>query len=318
MTDDATYAAVERLLGLGAALFGALVGSFLNVVVARVPQGESVVHPRSRCPRCRRLIAWYDNVPIVSWLILRGRCRGCALPISLRYPLVELLGAALGWAALHRHGPVAPALAEFTFTAFLLALAAIDLDTWLLPNALTWPLLAFGLLCGLAGWSAAPGPGAAAWGAGLGFGAFWLVAVLGEKAFGKEALGFGDVWLLGGLGAWLGASALLPVVLLASTQGALVGVALILVGKAQPGPAAPAVDQTPGAPVETVEPARAPADGDAAGSAHGAPAPDEQEADWVPPKNAVPFGPFLVAGALEWLWFSEALMQAAPVLRVFR
>src|SRR5512145_1441347 len=92
------------LMALWAALFGATVGSFLNVVVARLPAGESVVHPRSRCPRCRSPIAWYDNVPVLSWLLLRARCRACGSPISARYPLVELAGAGAAWLAVARHG----------------------------------------------------------------------------------------------------------------------------------------------------------------------------------------------------------------------
>ncbi len=299
-----------------AALSGACVGSFLNVVIARVPAGESVVTPRSRCPRCQRPIAWYDNLPVLSWLLLRGRCRGCRLPISLRYPVVELLGGGLGWLAWHRHGFTLAALAEFAFTALLLALAAIDLDTWLLPHALTWPLLALGLACGALGLSAAASLTSAAVGAGLGFGAFWLVSVLGEKAFKKEALGFGDVWLLTGLGAWLGAAALLPVVLLASTQGAVVGLLLIAIGKAQPGPVEasdpiPTPDLTP-ASFPTRPPDSASPPGSAAEPAVG------DDGAWIPPRYAVPFGPFLVAGALEWLWFSPALARALPIFGVFR
>jgi len=271
------------------ALLGATVGSFLNVVIARLPAGESVVHPRSRCPRCKAPIAWFDNLPVLSWLLLRGRCRGCALPISWRYPLVELLGGGLAWLAFHRHGFTAAALAEFAFTALLLALAAIDLDTWLLPNALTWPAIGLALAAAGLGLSAAPSFTSAAWGAGLGFAAFWLVAFLGEKALKKEALGFGDVWLLAGLGGWLGALALLPVVLLASLQGVVVGLLLIAVGKSQPGPA-------PGAP----------------------PAGDGEEDDWVPPRHAVPFGPFLVLAALEWLWLGDLLARVVPLLETFR
>jgi leader peptidase (prepilin peptidase)/N-methyltransferase len=290
-------AAVPRgLLAAYATLVGAVVGSFLNVVIARVPAGQSVVRPRSRCPRCQRPIAWYDNLPVLSWLLLRGRCRGCALPISWRYPVVEVLGGLLGWAAFQRHGFTAAALAEFAFTALLLALAAIDLDTWLLPNVLTWPLIALGLGAGAFGLSAAPSPSSAAWGAGLGFGAFWTISFVGEKVLKKEALGFGDVWLLAGLGAWLGALALLPLVLLASTQGAVIGLLLMAVGKAQPGPEAARPPTSAPAPAST----------------------SADEEDWVPPRNAVPFGPFLVAGALEWLWFSGALARAVPLFELFR
>jgi len=266
---------------------GATVGSFLNVVIARVPAGLSVVRPRSRCPRCQAGIAWYDNVPVVSWLVLRGRCRSCALPISIRYPVVEALVAGAAWLAWSRHGLSLAALAELTFTALLLALAAIDLDTWLLPHALTWPLIALGLAASWLGASPAGTFLASALGAGIGFGLFALVSVVGEKVLKKEALGFGDVFLLGGLGAWLGVAAILPVILLSSIQGAVIGLVLIWLGRSQPGPAEAAAE------------------------------PAAEEA-WVPPKHALPFGPFLALAALEWLYLGDLLARLVPALEVFR
>ena len=274
---------------------GAAVGSFLNVVVARLPAGESVVHPRSRCPGCRTPIAWYDNLPVVSWILLRGRCRKCRNRISFRYPLVETLGGAAALVAVSRHGLSLAALAEFAFAATLLTLSFIDLDTWLLPHVITVPLLAVGLALSALHLTAAPSLLSSAGGAAAGWLSFAAVSVIGEKVMKKEALGFGDVWLLGGLGAWLGAGGLLPVVLLASIQGTVVGLALILLGRGQPGPAEPA-----SAPEETAPPAVDP------------------DADWVPPRNAVPFGPFLAAGALEWLWLQGWLATAVPALSLFR
>jgi leader peptidase (prepilin peptidase) / N-methyltransferase len=264
--------ALRLVLTVWAGLAGAAVGSFLNVVIARVPAGESIVRPRSRCPRCRAEIAWYDNVPVISWLLLRGRCRRCRAPIALRYPLVELLVAA-----------------ALVFVALLVALAFIDLDTWLLPHALTWPLIATGLLAAALGLGPAPSVASAALGAAIGFGTFGLVAWLGEKLLKREALGWGDVWLLAGLGAWLGVGALLPVILIASITGSVVGIALILLGRGQPGP----------------EP-----DAKPSGS--------EPDDAWVPPKNAVPFGPFLVLGALAWLYLAAPLARAVPAFEVFR
>ncbi len=278
--------AIRIAMGVWVAVVGAAVGSFLNVVIARVPTGESIVSPRSRCPRCGTPIAWYDNLPIVSWLLLRGRCRRCGAPISPRYVLVELLGAAAAFLAWHRHGLSASAAAELVFVALLLALAFIDLATWLLPHALTWPLIGAGLLASALGLSAAPSFASSVLGAAAGFAAFALVALVGRAIARREAMGLGDVWLLAGLGAWLGAPALLPVVLLASIQGSVIGLALIAIGKAQPGP-----------PRE-------------------APAADEDA--WVPPRNAVPFGPFLVAGALEWLYFAAPLARLVPGLETFR
>jgi leader peptidase (prepilin peptidase)/N-methyltransferase len=279
--------------------FGAVVGSFLNVVIHRVPAGESIVRPRSRCPGCLTPISWQDNVPVLSWILLRGRCRSCRASISWRYPLVELLGGGAALMALSRHGPSLAGLAEFGFAATLLALTFIDLDTWTLPHVITFPLLGAGLLLSplhltpAATFVGSIAGGAAGW---IGFAG---VAFLGERLMKKEALGFGDVWLLAAIGTWLGLAPLLPVVLLASLQGTVVGVALILLGRAQTGEAA----RDP-----------APAD-DAAGISEGPPPGIDD--DWVPPRNAVPFGPFLAAGALEWLWLQGWITKVVPSLKLF-
>ncbi len=277
---------IQVAIGAWVLVVGAVVGSFLNVVIARVPAGESIVSPRSRCPRCHAPIAWFDNLPVASWLLLRGRCRRCGAPISPRYVVVEILGALAALLAWRRHGLTPSAAAEFVFVALLLALAFIDLATWLLPHVLTWPLIGAGLLASALGLSPAVSFASSALGAGAGFAAFALVALVGKAIARREAMGLGDVWLLAGIGAWLGAPALLPVVLLASIQGSVVGLALIAIGKAQPGPPKDA----------------ATGDDDA----------------WVPPRNAVPFGPFLVAGALEWLYLAAPLAALVPGLETFR
>jgi len=265
---------------------GAAVGSFLNVVIARVPAGESIVRPGSRCPSCRAPIAWYDNVPVLSWLLLRGRCRSCRAGIAWRYPLVEILGAGAAWIAVSRHGLSVDALAEFALAATLLALAFIDLDTWTLPHVLTLPLLGAGLLLSALHLTHAGSLASSAAGAAAGWIAFAAVAFLGERLLRKEALGFGDVWLLAAIGAWMGLAPLLPVILLASLQGTVVGIALIVLGKAQPGATREA-------------------------------APPGAEEEWVPPRNAVPFGPFLAAGALEWLWMQGWIARIVPSLGIF-
>ena len=278
---------------------GAVVGSFLNVVISRVPAGESIVRPWSRCPACLEPIAWQDNVPVLSWVLLRGRCRSCRAPISWRYPLVELLGGGAAMVALSRHGLSLHALAEFAFAATLLALSFIDLDTWTLPHAITFPLLGAGVLLSAlhltpaATFTGSIAGGAAGW---IGFAA---VAFLGERLLRKEALGFGDVWLLAAIGAWLGLAPLLPVVLLASLQGTVVGVALILLGRAQPGEAPR--EAAPASEAVGVEPGL----------------PSGGDDDWVPPRNAVPFGPFLAAGALEWLWLQGWITALVPALKLF-
>jgi len=280
------------------ALLGSVVGSFLNVVVARLPEGESVVHPRSRCPACAAPIAWYDNVPVLSWLLLRARCRRCRAPISARYPLVEALVGLLGALAVARHGLAPAAAAELAFGSLLVALAFIDLDTWLLPFALSLPLAALGLAAGWLGLAPSGSLGGALLGGSAGFLAFLVVHLVGEKVFRREAMGFGDVVLLGGIGGWLGAGALLPVILLSSLQGSAVGIVLLLLGKGQPGP-----------PV---------AEGLAGGETGDGPVPAPlEEDDWIPPRNAVPFGPFLALAALEWLLLGERLARAVPLLAPF-
>lgn len=290
---------VTDLLAVWVVLVGATLGSFLNVVIARVPAGQSIVRPRSRCPRCGHPIAWYDNIPIVSWFALRGRCRSCRSRISFRYPLVEAAIAAAAVAAYLRHGLGAAALAELAMVALLAALALIDLDTWLLPHALTWPLIAVGLLAAVTGQAPAPGPSSAL-GAAVGFAAFGGIWLLGEKVLHRELMGLGDAFLLAGIGAWLGLAALLPVVLLASVQGSVVGLIQLALGKARQGPPAAAPDPGP-APLA------------------GAAATDPRDEDgWVPPRHSVPFGPFLAAGALEWLYLAGWLSGVVPALSLFR
>src|ERR1700682_2643769 len=174
---------------------GAMVGSFLNVVIARVPKGQSVVSPGSRCPRCGSPIAWYDNVPILSWLLLRARCRKCGLPISPRYPLVELLTGVLAVAVFERAGPTWTAGVYVAFVATLVALAYIDLDTWLLPHQITWPLLALGLLSPF--WNPWLTWMESLIGAAAGFVLFAAIALFGEKVLTRETTGWGGVWVAG-------------------------------------------------------------------------------------------------------------------------
>src|SRR5205085_9488527 len=158
------------------------------------------------------------NIPLLSWILLRARCRSCGLPISARYPLVELLAGILAVAVLRHTGPNWAALGYFVFVAALLALSYIDLDSWLLPHQITWPLLAVGLLSPI--WNPQLSFISSGIGAGVGFGLFAAIALLGEKVLKRETMGWGDVWLLAGIGAWLGWECLLPVVMLSALQGA--------------------------------------------------------------------------------------------------
>lgn len=304
-------AGFQRVMDLFVLCASACVGSFLNVVIARVPAGRSIVSPGSSCPRCGKLIAWYDNVPILSWLVLRAKCRNCGLPISARYPLVELLTAVLVFAVWRRFGAVPATLGYAALVSTLVALTFIDLDTWLLPHQITWPLLAVGLLSPL--WNKELGWSDSAIGAAAGFAAFAAIALVGEKLLKKETMGWGDVWLLAAIGAWLGWFALLPVVLLSAVQGSVVGIALLLLGR---GPAEIAraererekqAKTAPAAPAPTGSAEAAAAQG-AANALVETPVPPPSDDDWVPPPHAVPYGPFLALAALEWLLARDFLL----------
>lgn len=231
------------------ALLGLCIGSFLNVVIHRLPPmlergwrresaellgvkidepeaAPTLVRPRSRCPACKHAIAWHENLPVVSYLMLRGRCSACATRISPRYPLIEILTGVLfalvGW----RFGPHPVALLWCAFAAVLVALAGIDWDTTLLPDDLTLPLLWAGLVASALGWTIALPD--ALWGAVAGYLVLWSVYWLFKLTTGKEGMGFGDFKLLAAVGAWLGLKMLLPVVLAASLIGAVVGIAMKL------------------------------------------------------------------------------------------
>jgi leader peptidase (prepilin peptidase) / N-methyltransferase len=276
---------------------GLCVGSFLNVVIARVPKGKSIVSPASACPRCGAPIRWYDNIPVVSWIALRGKCRRCGLPISPRYPIVELLTAVLVVAVVHRFGLAWTAAGYAAFACALVALTFIDLDTWLLPHEITWPLLVVGIASPL--WNPGLRPLDSAIGAAAGFASFAAIALFGEKVLHRETMGWGDVWLLAGIGAWLGWRELLPVVLLAALQGSIVGIVAIRMKRGDGNRATGPHVESPGAsPSPTMT---------QPGCAQ-SPAADVD--DWVPPPHAVPFGPFLALGALEQLLLGGILERA--------
>lgn len=242
---------MTELAGMPAAVWiaaafvlGLLVGSFLNVVILRLParlmhawkrdaremlelQGEEpappgIVRQASHCPHCKHPLAAYDNVPLASWLLLRGRCRHCKAPISIQYPLVELLTAVLSAIVVWKFGTSGSALAALFFTWVLVAAAGIDLRTQLLPDQLTLPLLWLGLLLALIPLFA--DARTAIEGAAIGYLSLWCVYWAFKLLTGKEGMGYGDFKLLGALGAWMGPIALLPIVLLSSFIGAIVGV----------------------------------------------------------------------------------------------
>lgn len=210
-----------------AAIFGALVGSFLNVVILRLPEeGESVVFPPSHCPQCQAMISWYDNIPLVSFLLLGGRCRSCRKPISWQYPLVELMMALLSLALFHRFGLSPTFLVYFVFCAALLAIIFIDLAHQIIPDVISLP----GIVTGLAASFFVPGLGwqDSALGALLGGGTFYTIAA-GYYLFARRAgMGGGDIKLLAMIGAFLGWRALPFVIFASALLGSVIGIGAMI------------------------------------------------------------------------------------------
>lgn len=228
-------------------LLGLLIGSFLNVVIYRLPvmmeaqwkaecadlAGQelpestpfNLMTPRSRCQKCGHPLSWFENIPLLSYLVLRGKCRHCHAPFSLRYPAVELATGALFFFCGWRFGLTPAALAWCGFAAALLTLGMIDWDTTLLPDDITLPLLWAGLIAAALGWSRVP-LAESLWGAVGGYMSLWLVYWGFKLATGKEGMGYGDFKLFAALGAWFGWQALIPMILMASVIGAVIGIAM--------------------------------------------------------------------------------------------
>ncbi len=208
---------------------GAVVGSFLNVVIYRLPLGRSVVTPRSACPACATAIAWYDNVPILSWLVLGGRCRSCRAPISLRYPLVEAAGAAVAGLGLWHYGPTLVALEVVIFAWVAIVLALIDYDHQILPDVITWPSIAFGLVMSWRGGLTTLVESAA----GAAVGALLPMVVIVAYRFirGEDGMGWGDVKYLAAIGAVVGLRDCLWVLICAAVLGAAAGGVFVASGR---------------------------------------------------------------------------------------
>ncbi len=206
-------------------LFGALVGSFLNVCIHRLPREESIVWPGSRCPTCGRSIAWYDNIPIVSYLLLAGKCRHCSSSISWQYPVVELANA-LGYVGLFWwFGLTWVAVAYAVFFSALLVITAIDFAHYIIPNVITLPGIGLGLV--FAATFLPVGIVNALLGVLLGGGLLWFLAWISPYVFGKEGMGGGDIKLLAMVGAFLGWKPTLLTVMVGALVGSIVGIGLI-------------------------------------------------------------------------------------------
>lgn len=262
---------------------GLSIGSFLNVVIARVPEGLSIVRPGSRCPNCGHVLRWYENIPVFSWIALRARCSGCREPISARYPMVELFTGILFLAALQQFGLGWAFLRATLLVGFLLPLTFIDLDTWTLPSVLTYSGIAVGVLTAIPFGTEVVIHSVV--GAVVAYLAFWGLEWLGQKIFQQEALGAGDKDLLALIGAFLGWQPLLGVVFLSSFQGAIVGLILRAVYGRAAGPLTPETSKS---------------------------AQDGEDDDWVPGASNLPFGPWLSIAALEVLFLGGWLGERLP------
>ena len=243
-----------ELLALLGGIMGLMIGSFLNVVIYRLPKmmeqqwaqecaelsnqsaalsastdelvAFNLMTPSSRCSSCGHAIAWYENIPIFSYLFLRGKCSVCSAPYGLRYPAVELVTGLLFSFCVWRWGASVTTLVWCGFSAALLALALIDWDTTLLPDDITLPLLWAGLIVAALGWNSSVTLLDAMWGAVAGYLSLWLVYWAFKLVTGKEGMGYGDFKLFAALGAWFGWTALVPIILMASVIGAVIGIAM--------------------------------------------------------------------------------------------
>ena len=243
-----------EVLATALGIVGLLIGSFLNVVIYRLPKimerqwaeecaelsgtpaqslelaavagTFNLMVPASRCSGCGHVIRWYENIPVLSYVVLRGRCSACRAPYGLRYPAVELVTGLLFAFCAWRWGASLTTLVWCGFSAALLVLALIDWDTTLLPDDITLPLLWAGLIAAALRWNVAVSLPDALWGAVAGYLSLWLVFWAFKLATGKEGMGYGDFKLFAALGAWFGWPALVPMILMASVIGAVIGIAM--------------------------------------------------------------------------------------------
>lgn len=228
-------------------VLGLLIGSFLNVVVYRLPkmmerqwaaecaelsgkeaaatEAFNLMVPRSRCPHCGHQIRWFENIPLLSYAALRGQCASCKAPISMRYPLVELVTGLLFFWCTWQWGASASGLAWCAFSTLLLGMALIDWDTTLLPDDMTLPLMWLGLVAAAMQWTPVP-LATAFWGAVAGYLSLWSIYWVFKLVTGKEGMGYGDFKLFAALGAWFGWPLLIPIILIASVIGAAVGIGM--------------------------------------------------------------------------------------------
>ena len=287
-------------VGLLVFILGATIGSFLNVVIARLPEGLSVVRPGSRCPHCKAPVRAWQNIPIVSWLLLRGRCAQCKTAISLRYPMVELLTASLFIAVYSRFGWSWGLLLGMVLSGSLVAITFVDIDIWEIPDEISLPGIVIGALLRPLAFDVPWYSGLV--GAALGASFLWLVRWGYFVVRKTEGMGLGDVKLIAMIGAFLGVGALIPTILVASVAGTLIGAVVHFAARraptepplaeesnSHPAPVEPPTNEQPSGEQPTIE--------------------EDDEENWTPPAGAVPFGPFLALGALSQLLFAPAFTR---------
>jgi leader peptidase (prepilin peptidase) / N-methyltransferase len=317
-----------------AGVWGALWGSFFNVLIVRVPEGESVVRPASHCRGCRAPIAWYDNIPIASWLLLRGRCRGCGTKIPARYLLVEILVCALAM-ALHQtqfaaaSGTLVVRASQLAiaslFSGLLVAIAFIDLATYRIPDVITYPGIPVAAILSLFMGHAHLWDGAA--GAVLGYLVIRLIADGYRLATGRHGMGYGDAKLLALTGGLLGWSSILPTLFLAAFQGTFLGVGVLLVvrrgRRRAPDESADSGEVARSKEGEGKDAGEGPREGAAGeeaakkGAGEGQSGGEESEEEERPGSlrhERIPFGPFLSLGAIEVLLLRDVLAGYLPFL----
>ena len=268
------------LLQIYAFIIGSMFGSFLNVCIYRIPKQMSVIRPGSHCPKCKKPVRWFDNIPILSYVLLKGGCRHCKSKISYRYPLIELLCGLLTLAVVVKYGFSASSFIYFVLIQSLVLITFIDLDHWIIPDIITYPGMIVGLVLSFIN------PDVTLMSSFLGLlvggGLFFLFSWGFSAALGKEALGGGDVKLMGMLGAFLGVKSLLFIIFASAFQGTIAGIALILLNKEHPTPENNENEQQ-----ENLN----------------------DEPSWTPPPKAIPYGPFIALAAIEFIFWGNYIFD---------
>ncbi len=285
---------LHGLFMVGAFILGTVVGSFCNVCISRWPGGESVIQPRSRCPKCLNGIVWYDNIPLISWLVLGAKCRHCGQPISAKYPLVEALTGVLFLLVYWRFGVVLATPVYMLFSAALVIVAFQDLADWTIPNEITFPGMPLGIVLALVGMGLGASSGLrvtdvfdALMGAALGGGILIAMDRITVWVLKKPGMGFGDVKLLAMVGAFLGWRGALGTLIIASMVGSVIGLGMILYLKLR-------------GPVEEETPSES--------EAEEKPATSDEEITLE--GHYLPFGPYLALGAVVYMFIGPEIIEA--------